>query len=231
MKLLKLTAAAIACATIVGSVNAAPTSVYLKNSDGTLVKSSSGQCWRTGYWNPIDAANDPAVCECDAGAVSELVCMRNFAPAPQVLQPQPRVAAPAQLPVARAPQRFVLNEGVSFKFGKYELQNQARPILNNVVLVSNEVNAIRIVITGHTDRIGSDKTNIKLSQNRANEVRDYLVRQGLPYNMIQTTGVGKSNPVTGNSCNNLGKDSSRNKKLIDCLAPDRRVNIDIYGEK
>lgn len=209
----------------------AQTSVYMTDSRGGLVKNNSGQCWRTGYWNAVDAANDPHVCECDPASVSELVCKRDFS-RPQVNIEQPRQMNPVAQPrIQNQPKRITLREDISFKFAQFALQQQGKNELDNVVNVANEVAAEKIVITGYTDRIGSEKANLVLSQRRADSVKNYLVEKGLPFNMITAKGLGESQPITGRACDGLGSENHKNKNLIECLAPDRRVDIDIYGTK
>ena len=88
-----------------------------------------------------------------------------------------------------------------------------------------------ILAVGHTDRIGSDAYNQKLSERRAAAVKTYLVSKGVEANRVYTEGKGKKQPVTGTSCKNLGKESGKNKKLVDCLQPDRRVEIEVIGTK
>ncbi|STS89573.1 outer membrane protein A [Klebsiella variicola] len=80
---------------------------------------------------------------------------------------------------------------------------------------------------GFTDRIGSEAYNQQLSEKRAQSVVDYLVAKGIPAGKISARGMGKSNPVTGNTCDNVKARAA----LIDCLAPDRRVEIEVKGYK
>ena len=79
-----------------------------------------------------------------------------------------------------------------------------------------------IVVIGHTDRIGSEHYNQKLSEQRAHSVMKYLVARGVPAEIISARGMGKSQPVTGTKCNAL-----RGAELKACLAPDRRVEIEV----
>ena len=83
------------------------------------------------------------------------------------------------------------------------------------------------VVLGYTDRIGSDAYNQQLSEKRAQSVVDYLVSKGIPASKISARGMGESNPVTGNTCDNVKARAA----LIDCLAPDRRVEIEVKGYK
>jgi OOP family OmpA-OmpF porin len=62
-------------------------------------------------------------------------------------------------------------------------------------------------------------------------VKTYLVGKGVEANRVYTEGKGEKQPVTTGKCNNLGKDSGKNKKLVECLQPDRRVEIEVIGTK
>jgi len=80
-----------------------------------------------------------------------------------------------------------------------------------------------VIITGHADRLGSQSYNQKLSEKRASAVQAYLAGKGLKAEHIETMGAGKTQPIK--SCDDkLGR-----KKLIECLAPNRRVTIDVKG--
>ncbi|MGV8932759.1 MAG: OmpA family protein [Luteimonas sp.] len=79
-----------------------------------------------------------------------------------------------------------------------------------------------IHVIGHSDRIGNDKANLDLSTRRANSVRDYLVRSGVPANRITAVGRGSVEPIV--QCDDKARQS-----LIDCLAPNRRVDIRVIA--
>ena len=78
-------------------------------------------------------------------------------------------------------------------------------------------------MTGHTDRIGSAEYNQKLSKQRADAVRDYLVSKGVDRTKIETIGMGEKQPVV--QCN-----QKEMKALIACLQPNRRVEVQVKGE-
>ena len=82
-----------------------------------------------------------------------------------------------------------------------------------------------MLVTGHTDRIGTQAYNQKLSERRADAVRDYLVSKGVAKDKIETLGMGKTQPLPGVSCNQKAM-----KELIACLAPNRRVEVEVKGE-
>lgn len=87
---------------------------------------------------------------------------------------------------------------IFFEFGKYELLPDSYPELNRLAKLMQEKPSLKIRIEGHTDNIGSDKSNIELSVNRANAVAQYLVSKGIDENRIQSYGYGKSKPISDN---------------------------------
>lgn len=167
---------------------------------------------------------------------------RFGAPAPVVEEPTPEptpVAAaepapePAPAPApAPAPVCKPQNETVTvsaeklFGFDKANLREEGRKVLEETaakIKANPEISAV--IVTGHTDRIGSDAYNQKLSERRAKMVSDYLIAQGVDSNIITAEGKGKSEPVV--ECE--GKKVT--KKLISCLQPNRRVEIRAEGTK
>ncbi|MDO6406333.1 porin OmpA [Pantoea phytobeneficialis] len=135
---------------------------------------------------------------------------------------------PAPAPVVET-KRFTLKSDVLFNFNKATLKPEGQQALDQLYsqLSSLDPKDGSVVVLGFTDRIGSEQYNQKLSEKRAQSVVDYLVSKGIPSNKISARGMGKSNPVTGNTCDSV---KGRNA-LIDCLAPDRRVEIDVKGIK
>jgi len=85
-----------------------------------------------------------------------------------------------------------------------------------------------IIAVGHADRIGKDAYNQKLSERRAAAVKEYLVSKGIEANRVYTEGKGEKQPVTAGKC---GKSEKKTKALIECLQPDRRVEIEVIGTK
>ncbi|KAB7654179.1 porin OmpA [Plesiomonas shigelloides] len=141
-------------------------------------------------------------------------------------------AAPAPVP-APAPEietkRFTLTSDVLFNFGKATLKPEGQQALQKMYaeIQNMGLKDKTAVIIGYTDRIGSDAFNMKLSQERAQSVASYLESLGAPANMLTVEGRGKADPVTGNKCDGI---KNRNA-LISCLAPDRRVEIEVQGVK
>ena len=110
-----------------------------------------------------------------------------------------------------------------FDFDKAILKPAGKEKLDELASKIQGINLEVVVATGHTDRIGTDKYNDRLSMRRAQAVKAYLVSKGVEANRIYTEGKGKRNPVT-TGCNQKNR-----KQLIACLAPDRRVEVEVVG--
>ena len=146
------------------------------------------------------------------------------APAPvAAVEPAPVVEpAPAPAPEACKPnvETITVSAEKLFGFDKSALKDEGKAALDDAaakIKANPEIKAV--VVTGHTDRIGSDAYNQKLSEKRAKQVADYLVTQGVDSGIISSVGKGESEPVE--AC----KGVKGSKKLIACLAPNRRVDI------
>lgn len=199
-----------------------PIQGYLLDSRGAVVKNNYGQCWRTGYWTPA-----MAVIECDPDLVKKVE-----APVPKqaAVTPEPAPApmlAPVAAPQKIAPQKVSFSADALFGFDKSTLRPEGKLELDNLARDLNGVSYDTIHVTGHTDRIGSAKYNQKLSEERANAVRDYLVSKDIAANRITVEGKGELQPTTKpGDCT-----GPKSKKLITCLQPDRRVDIEVSGTK
>ncbi len=88
---------------------------------------------------------------------------------------------------------------VFFDFGSSTLSSSSYPELNRAAHLLKAVPTMQVEIAGYTDNIGSDEVNMKLSQQRANAVRDYLVQQGIEKNRVTAKGYGKDSPIADNS--------------------------------
>ena len=161
-----------------------------------------------------------------AAAAPEPAPMPIAEPAPA---PAPEPApAPAPAPEACKPTMDTITIGAEklFAFDKANLSKDGKAALDEAaakIKANPEVKAV--IVTGHTDRIGSDKYNQKLSERRAKQVADYLVVQGVDSGIIQSLGKGESEPVV--QC----EGTKKTKKLISCLQPNRRVTIQAEGQK
>ena len=119
---------------------------------------------------------------------------------------------------------FAFDSAVISAKGKRDLDQQ-------VIKVMKQHPEIEMVtITGHTDRIGSDAYNKQLTQERADAVRSYIIAQGISARRMETKGMGSAKPVV--SCDRVrGEVSGQNKELVDCLRPNRRVDVEIKTQR
>lgn len=124
---------------------------------------------------------------------------------------------------------FAFSSDVLFDFGKASLKPAAQQSLDAAHAEINNLGLANaaIQVNGYTDRIGKDAPNLKLSQRRAESVANYMVAKGVAPESITAVGYGKANPVTGNTCDAV----KGRKALIACLAPDRRVELQVQGSK
>lgn len=137
-------------------------------------------------------------------------------------------AAPVAAPEV-VTKNFAFSSDVLFDFNKANLKASAASALD---AAHTEINALGLAnpavqVAGYTDRIGSEAYNLKLSQKRAETVANYIVSKGVNPANVTAVGYGKANPVTGNTCDAV----KGRKALIACLAPDRRVEIQVQGSK
>ena len=204
---------------------------YLTDSDNDVVKSGFGLCWHTGFWTPADAIE---------GCDGMLQKAAPAAAAPAIVTPLPAAApspAPAETPVVTAPaapaaasaapsaEKVTFEADAFFDFDKSVLKPEGKARLADLVSKLQGTDIEVVVATGHTDSIGTDAYNMKLSLRRANAVKAFLVSKGIPADRVFTEGKGESQPVT-KGCNQKSR-----KALIDCLQPDRRVEIEVIGSK
>lgn len=141
-------------------------------------------------------------------------------PAAVVAAPQP-----AEKKTVRVTENHSLSAGLLFPFNGSTLSAEGKKAVADVVASSNNLQNTEYAVYGYTDRIGSDAYNNKLSQKRADAVAQALQDNGVN-NLAATEGRGKASPVTGNKCDSV----KGRKAVIDCLAPDRRVEIVVTGD-
>ncbi len=182
-------------------------------------------CWRTLFWTP-----SMAIRECDPDLVPPPpppAPMAAAAPPPPPPPPPPAAPPPPPPPPAPKVQKITLSSKALFDFDKAVLKPEGAAALDREVIERlKDVQKLELVlVTGHADRIGSQTYNQKLSERRANAVRDYLVSKGVPKDKIETLGMGETQPVPGVTC------TQKNfKELVACLAPHRRVEVEVKGE-
>jgi len=207
-------------------------SPYVVDGSNAVVRSNFGSCWRTGYWTPalaastkVENSSKPIGCFCDSDLMPAAVCAD---PVPAVAKVTPPPVAPAL--VAPAPSKVTIPADTLFAFDSDDLSVAGKSELNTLISKINKLNLEAIVAVGYTDRIGSMSYNEALSERRALTIKNYLVSAGgVEASRVFIEGRGETMAVTGDACNNMGRENSSNKKLVACLAPDRRVDVEAVG--
>ena len=200
---------------------------YAIDGRNVVTRSGAGLCWRTGYWTAgaaetAPAGEFPAGCGCD----SDIVPREKCEAAPVVVEPPP--AEPEKVEVGDVSEtKIQLDADLLFDFNEATIKPEGRAALDGVAAQARELDLEVVLVVGHTDRIGGDAYNQRLSERRAASVKSYFVSQGIDASRIYTEGKGRTQPVTGTSCNNVTPRSA----LIGCLQPDRRVDIQIIGSR
>ncbi len=198
-----------------------PYSAYVQDARGIIARNPNGLCWRTGYWTPADA-----VPGCDLPLCVEPAKLEN---GKCVTPPEPVVVAPvapvAPTPVAPvAPVVVPSSEKVSFSadalfdFDKSVLKPEGKAKLDDLTSKLQGINLEVIIAVGHTDSVGTDAYNQKLSIRRAEAVKAYLQAKGIEANRIYTEGKGEKQPVESN-------------KTAAGRAKNRRVEIEVVGTR
>ncbi len=202
---------------------------YVIDSRGVVVRNATGLCWRTGFWTPAYAAAIPEVgCACDKDLLPKDVCEKPAAAPAAAPKPAAPAVAPAPAPKP-AGKKITLAADALFDFDKAILRPEGKAKIDDAIGKLGSIELEVIIAVGHADRIGKDKYNQTLSEKRAAAVKDYIVSKGVAANRVYTEGKGETQPVTGDACKKMGAESFRNKKLVDCLQPDRRVEIEVIG--
>ncbi|MGE0499084.1 MAG: outer membrane protein OmpA [Ramlibacter sp.] len=174
-------------------------------------------CWRDANWTPATAA-----ASCD-GAIKAAMAPAA-APAPAAAAPAPAAAAPA--PAAAAPKpaapaaatKVTYAADAFFDFDKSVLKPEGKAKLDDLTDKVKGINLEVIIAVGHTDSVGSDAYNQKLSVRRAEAVKAYLVSKGIEKNRVYTEGKGEKQPVADN-------------KTAEGRAKNRRVEIEVVGTR
>lgn len=109
----------------------------------------------------------------------------------------------------------------TFEFNRANLNNSTKKSLSRSAdrnLKSEGVKEVEVI--GYADELGTPAANDKISEERAKNTKDYLVRRGVASSKISTEGRGARKPVTGTKC-----DGEQGEKLVACLKADRRVEV------
>ena len=181
-----------------------------KNGTGELVwKNGTNElCWRDANWTPATAAPG-----CD-GAIAPVA-----APAPPVaVAPPPVVAPPPAPPAPPAATKVTYAADAFFDFDKSVIKPAGKQKLDDLISKIKDINLEVIIAVGHTDSVGSDSYNQKLSVRRSEAVKAYLVSKGIEKNRVYTEGKGEKQPVADN-------------KTAEGRAKNRRVEIEVVGTR
>ena len=189
MKNLKNLAAFVATAALATAAMAQNIDNW-RNANGVVWKNANGDCWRDASWTPATAAAG-----CGAAAP----------------------AAKAAAPVAAA-SKVTYAADAFFDFDKAVVKPAGKAKLDDLVAKVKGINLEVIIAVGHTDSIGSDAYNQKLSVRRAEAVKAYLVSKGIEKNRVYTEGKGEKQPVASN-------------KTKEGRAKNRRVEIEVVGTR
>ena len=183
-----------------------------QNGTGELVwKNGTNElCWRDANWTPATAAEG-----CD-GALAQAAS----APAPAVTPAAPVATppAPAPAPAPAAASKVTYAADAFFDFDKSVLKPEGKAKLDDLVSKVKSINLEVIIAVGHTDSIGTDAYNQKLSVRRAEAVKAYLVSKGIEKNRVYTEGKGEKQPVADN-------------RTAEGRAKNRRVEIEVVGTR
>ncbi|GKS86512.1 OmpA family protein [Acidovorax sp. SUPP1855] len=182
-----------------------------QNGTGELVwKNGTNElCWRDANWTPATAAVG-----CDGALVAQ-------APAstPAAAAPAPAATpAPAAPPAPAVASKVTYAADAFFDFDKSVLKPEGKAKLDDLVSKVKSVNLEVIIAVGHTDSVGTDAYNQKLSVRRAEAVKAYLVSKGIEKNRVYTEGKGEKQPVADN-------------KTKEGRAKNRRVEIEVVGTR
>jgi len=199
---------------------------YVVDSNNSVIKSGTGLCWHSGF-GPAPAPGP----ECDPNYVAYVAppAVKAAPVAPPVVQAAPAPVAALAPPPARKPvaEKLTLDADALFDFDKATLRPAGRDTLDGFISKLANISPETIMAIGHADRIGTDRYNQRLSEQRVATVKAYMVSKGVEASRVFTEGKGETQPVTkAEDC--AGPKSA---KLIACLQPDRRVAIEVIGTK
>ncbi|TAG33794.1 MAG: OmpA family protein [Polaromonas sp.] len=191
-----------------------------KNGNGELVwKNGTNElCWRDASWTPATAAPD-----CDGAikpvpAAAAVPAPASVPAAPAAVAPKP---TPAPAPAVVAPPaatKVTYAADAFFDFNKSVVKPEGKAKLDDLIGKIKDINLEVIIAVGHTDAVGGDAYNQKLSVNRSEAVKAYLVSKGIEKNRVYTEGKGEKQPVADN-------------KTAEGRAKNRRVEIEVVGTR
>ncbi|WP_367849203.1 outer membrane protein OmpA [Rhodoferax sp. WC2427] len=213
MKKLNKVAMLFASAALVTAAGAQTVDNWKNGTNELVWKNGTNElCWRDNFWTPATAAPG-----CDGAIVPPAP-----APAPVAAPAAPAPAAVAPAPaVVAAPmvaEKVTYAADAFFDFNKSVLKPEGKAKLDDLVSKVKGINLEVIIAVGHTDSVGSDAYNQKLSVRRSEAVKAYLVSSGIEKNRVYTEGKGEKQPVADN-------------KTAEGRAKNRRVEIEVVGTR
>ena len=199
-------ATAAGAQTRVTAANGGPVIDNWQNGTGELVwKNGTNElCWRDANWTPATAAKG-----CDGALVPA---------APATVATPSTPVAPVAPPAPPAASKVTFAADAFFDFDKSVLKPEGRAKLDDLVSKIRDVNLEVIIAVGHTDSVGSDAYNQRLSVRRAEAVKAYLVSRGIESNRVYTEGKGEKQPIADN-------------RSAAGRAKNRRVEIEVVGTR
>ena len=207
MKKLNKVAMLFASAALVTAAGAQTVDNWKNGSNELVWKNGTNElCWRDAFWTPATAF---------PGCDGAIVPPAPAAPAPVVVAPPAPAPAPAPATVAT---KVTYAADAFFDFDKSVLKPEGKAKLDDLVSKIKDINLEVIIAVGHTDSVGSDAYNQKLSVRRSEAVKAYLVSKGIEKNRVYTEGKGEKQPVADN-------------KTAEGRAKNRRVEIEVVGTR
>ena len=207
MKKLNKVAMLFASAALVTAAGAQTVDNWKNGTNELVWKNGTNElCWRDAFWTPATAFPG-----CDGAIVPSV----PLAPVPVVVAPPAPVPVPAPVTVAS---KVTYAADAFFDFDKSVLKPEGKAKLDDLVGKIKDINLEVIIAVGHTDSVGSDAYNQKLSVRRSEAVKAYLVSKGIEKNRVYTEGKGEKQPVADN-------------KTAEGRAKNRRVEIEVVGTR
>jgi len=220
--------ALMAVSTVASAQTADPkNSGYVISPNSEVVKSGSGLCWRTGFWAPANAIKgcDDDLLPKTAAPAPAAAPRSPMAPPPAAgapgaapARPAPAPARPAAAPAAPTSEKVTFAADAFFDFDKSVLKPEGKAKLDDLTGKLKDITLEVIIAVGHTDSVGSDAYNQKLSVKRSEAVKAYLVSKGIEANRVYTEGKGEKQPTADN-------------KTSEGRAKNRRVEIEVVGTR
>ena len=216
MKKLNKVAMLIAAAALATAAGAQTVDNWVSANGITWKNGTNELCWRDASWTPATAAVgcDGAIVAPPPAPAPVVAPAPAPAPAPVVVAPP----APTPAPPPPAATKVTYAADAFFDFDKAVLKPEGKAKLDDLIGKVKGINLEVIIAVGHTDSVGSDAYNQKLSVKRSEAVKAYLVSKGVEKNRVYTEGKGEKQPVADN-------------KTAEGRAKNRRVEIEVVGTR